>query len=161
MSRCRVCAGIKNKAQLFIPVREKLDFAMIESVSHITFVVRDVERMARLLCDIFDAEEVYDSTEKNFSISYEKFFVIGGTWIVVMEGEPMPECSYNHVAFKVSASEFDDYVSRIKRLGLEVRPGRNRTEGESRSIYFYDYDNHLFELHTGTLQERLLHYSKG
>ncbi len=116
--------------------------------------------MGEFLRTIFDAEEVYDSKEKNYSLSYEKFFIIGGTWIAVMEGEPLSERSYKHVAFKVSNSEFDEYVSRIKQLGLEVKPGRDRVEGESRSIYFYDYDNHLFELHTGTLQDRLLRYSQ-
>ena len=30
--------------------------------------------------------------------------------------------------------------------------------GEGRSLYFYDDDNHLFELHTGTLEERLQRY---
>jgi fosfomycin resistance protein FosX len=134
---------------------------MIESVSHITFIVKDVEKMAHFLSTIFDAEEVYDSAGKNFSISYEKFFIVGRTWIAIMEGEPLSERCYNHLAFKVSDSEFDEYVSRIKQLGLEVKPGRDRVEGESRSIYFYDYDNHLFELHTGTLQDRLLRYSKG
>jgi hypothetical protein len=29
------------------------------------------------------------------------------------------------------------------------------------SLYFYDDDNHLFELHTGTLAERLERYAKG
>ena len=77
-----------------------------------------------------------------------------------MEGEPLSERSYNHVAFKVSDSEFDKYVSRVRRLGLEVKHGRDRVDGDSRSIYFYDYDYHLFELHTGTLQNRLLKYSK-
>ncbi|MGD0819261.1 MAG: FosX/FosE/FosI family fosfomycin resistance hydrolase [Desulfomonilia bacterium] len=134
---------------------------MIESISHITFIVKDVERTGHFLRSIFDAEEVYDSAGKNFSISYEKFFIIGGAWIAVMQGEPLSERSYNHVAFKVSDSEFDEYVSRLKRLGIEVEPGRDRVSGEARSIYFYDYDNHLFELHTGTLHERLVHYSKG
>jgi fosfomycin resistance protein FosX len=86
--------------------------------------------------------------------------MVGDTWIAVMEGEPPSERSYNHIAFKVSDSEFDEYVSRIKQLGLEVKPGRNRVDGEFQSIYFYDYDNYLFELHTDTLQERLLQYSK-
>jgi catechol 2,3-dioxygenase-like lactoylglutathione lyase family enzyme len=115
--------------------------------------------MSHFLSTIFDAEEVYDSAGKNFSISDEKFFIIGGTWIAIMEGEPLSERSYNHLAFKVSDFEFDKYVSRVRQLGLEVKPGRERVEGESRSIYFYDYDNHLFELHTGTLQDRLLRYS--
>jgi catechol 2,3-dioxygenase-like lactoylglutathione lyase family enzyme len=77
-----------------------------------------------------------------------------------MEGEPLSERSYNHVAFKVSDSEFDKYVSRVRRLVLEVKHEHDRVDGDSRSIYFYDYDYHHFELRTGTLQNRLLKYSK-
>jgi hypothetical protein len=40
-----------------------------------------------------------------------------------------------------------------------MAPGRKRVEGEARSTYFYDYDNHLFELHTGTLRERIASYT--
>jgi catechol 2,3-dioxygenase-like lactoylglutathione lyase family enzyme len=133
---------------------------MIKSLSHITFIVKDLEKMGHFLSTIFDAEEVYNSAGKKISISAEKFFIVGDTWIAVMKGEPLLERSYNHVAFKVSDSEFDEYVSRVKQLGLKVKPGRDRVDGDSRSIYFYDYDNHLFELHTGTLQDRLLRYSK-
>jgi len=57
-----------------------------------------------------------------------------------MEGEPLQKRSYNHVAFKVSDSEFDEYVSRIKNLDLDIKPDRNRMSKEARSIYFYDYD---------------------
>jgi catechol 2,3-dioxygenase-like lactoylglutathione lyase family enzyme len=134
---------------------------MIEAISHITIVVRDVEKTAQFLRTVFDAKEVYDSTKKNFSISYEKYFIVGSVWIAVMEGAPLPERSYNHVAFKVPDSEFDKYVSRIKQLGVDIQSGRDRVSGEARSIYFYDYDNHLFELHTGTLDNRLQCYSKG
>lgn len=49
---------------------------------------------------------------------------------------------------------------RIETLGLTFREGRSRIEGEGRSLYFYDYDNHLFELHTGTLSERLKSYDE-
>jgi fosfomycin resistance protein FosX len=133
---------------------------MIETISHITIIVRDVEKMGHFLRTIFDAKEVYDSSEKNFSLSYEKFFIIGGIWMAVMEGESLPDRSYNHIAFKVDDSEFNEYVSRIMQLGVDIKPGRDRVNGEARSIYFYDYDNHLFELHTGTLDKRLVHYSK-
>lgn len=129
------------------------------SLNHITFIVGDVERTASLLRYIFDAEEVYDSRGKNYSVSYEKFFTIGNTWFAVMEGDPRPGHSYDHVAFGVPDSEFDEYVSRVKRMGLEIKPGRERVTGEGRSIYFYDYDNHLFELHAGTLEDRLAGYA--
>lgn len=133
---------------------------MIESLSHITIIVKDLEKMTHILKTVFDAQEIYDSLGKNFSLSDEKYFMIGETWIAVMKGEPLPERSYNHIAFKIPEAEFDTYVSRIKECGLEIRPERNRVGEESRSVYFYDDDNHLFELHTGTLQDRLLRYSK-
>ena len=50
------------------------------------------------------------------------------------------------------------YVRTIERLNAALP--RDRVEGEGRSIYFYDHDNHLFELHTGTLEMRLESYRK-
>ncbi|MEZ0471230.1 FosX/FosE/FosI family fosfomycin resistance thiol transferase [Luteimonas salinilitoris] len=93
----------------------------MEGISHITFVVRDLERMAVFLCEGLGAHEVYDSAGRNHSLSREKFFVLGGVWIAAMEGD-----------------------SRIR--------------GEGLSLYFHDFENHLFELHTGTLEQRLAAY---
>ncbi|NGO49614.1 FosX/FosE/FosI family fosfomycin resistance hydrolase [Allomesorhizobium camelthorni] len=134
---------------------------MIEGLSHVTFIVRDLDRMAAILTRVLGAEEVYSSGNDRFSLSREKFFLAGGVWIAAMEGEPLPSRSYNHVAFKISEADYEACVERIRSLGLEVRPPRPRVEGEGRSIYFYDDDNHLFELHTGTLAERLERYAKG
>ena len=134
---------------------------MIEGLSHITFIVRDLGRMTAILTGVFDAREVYSSGEETFSTAREKFFQVGDLWIAVMEGEPLPSRTYNHVAFKIKDSEFESYEARIKGLGLEIRRPRERVAGEGRSIYFYDNDNHLFELHTGTLAERLMRYAKG
>jgi len=75
-----------------------------------------------------------------------------------MEGEPPTERTYNHIAFKIQENEFDDYLKRINDMELEIKPERPRIAGEGRSIYFYDFGNHLFELHTGTLDERLTRY---
>jgi len=134
---------------------------VIEGLSHITFIVRDLGRMTAILTGVFDAREVYSSGEETFSTAREKFFQVGDLWIAVMEGEPLPSRTYNHVAFKIKDSEFESYEARIKGLGLEIRRPRERVAGEGRSIYFYDNDNHLFELHTGTLAERLMRYAKG
>ena len=134
----------------------------VKGLSHITFIVRDLDRMERLLTEVLGARKVYDSGgDATFSLSRERFFLIGEVWIAAMEGEPLPTRTYNHVAFKIADADYEDCLTRVRTLGLDVREGRPRVEGEGRSIYFYDHDNHLFELHTGTLQERLERYGQG
>lgn len=138
---------------------------MVQRLSHMTFIVRDLDRMEEILTKVFDARKVYDSGQETFSLSKERFFLIGDgeepTWVATMEGEPLPTRTYDHVAFKISDDEYEVYFQRIRGLGLEVREGRSRVPGEAQSIYFYDDDNHMFELHTGTLDERLRRYSEG
>lgn len=134
---------------------------MIEGLSHITLVTRDLDRMSAIVEQVLDGREVYSSGDDTFSLSREKFFTVGGHWIAVMEGESLPGRTYNHIAFKVAASELENYRARIEKLGLDFRESRPRVEGEGRSLYFYDHDNHLFELHTGTLEERLERYRRG
>ncbi|MGI2906362.1 FosX/FosE/FosI family fosfomycin resistance hydrolase [Tolypothrix sp. VBCCA 56010] len=131
---------------------------MIQGISHITFIVKDLEKMTKFLVSIFDAEEIYSSGEQTFSISKEKFFLINGLWIAIMEGDSLPEKTYNHVAFKITEEDYELYAARVRNLGVDVKEGRSRVEGEGRSLYFYDYDNHLFELHTVTLNQRLQRY---
>lgn len=133
---------------------------MIEGLSHITFIVSDLDKMEEMLTQVLDARKTYDSQEKTFSLSRERFFDIGGLWIAIMEGDPLPKKTYNHVAFKIPAEAYDNRLARIKKLGLEVLEGRSRVDGEGQSIYFYDYDNHMFELHCGTLEERLKRYAR-
>ena len=130
----------------------------MEGISHITFIVKDLEKASSFFKIIFDAKEVYSSGDKTFSISKEKFFLIDNQWIAIMEGEPLRDRTYNHIAFKIKDEEFTIYEERIKALGVDYKPPRARVKGEGQSLYFYDYDNHLFELHTGTLEERLKRY---
>ena len=132
----------------------------VEGISHITLLVKDLERSANLFVSVLGAEQVYSSDNQQFSISKEKFFIIGGTWLVLMEGSPLPERDYNHIAFKIPASEFDGFKIRLEAAGVECKEDRSRVQGEGTSLYFYDFDNHLFELHTGTLEERLKAYNQ-
>ena len=133
---------------------------MIEGLSHITFIVKDLERTARFLTNVFDAKEVYSSGDSTFSVSKEIFFLVGGLWFAIMEGDPLLEKTYNHVALKISEEDFDKYLDRVKSLGVDILNDRSRVGEEGRSLYFYDYDNHLFELHTGTLDQRLETYKR-
>lgn len=132
---------------------------MINAISHLTFIVEDLDKASIFFKKIFDAKEVYSSENKNFSLSSERFFLINDIWIAIMEGKKM-ERSYNHIAFKIEDNDYDMYLDRINKLGLEIKDPRPRIEGEGNSIYFYDFDNHLFELHTGSLSDRLASYKK-
>jgi fosfomycin resistance protein FosX len=131
----------------------------IRGLSHLTFIVRDLDRTSDLLCTGLGATEVYDSQDKQFSLSREKFFLLGGLWLAFMEGQPSPRC-YRHVAFSVNEEDLPGYETRLRALGVEVRPPRPRVDGEGASLYFYDFDDNLFELHTGTLEERLRRYAR-
>ncbi|HAB7562161.1 TPA_asm: FosX/FosE/FosI family fosfomycin resistance thiol transferase [Listeria monocytogenes] len=131
---------------------------MISGLSHITLIVKDLNKTTAFLQNIFNAEEIYSSGDKTFSLSKEKFFLIAGLWICIMEGDSLQERTYNHIAFQIQSEEVDEYTERIKALGVEMKPERPRVQGEGRSIYFYDFDNHLFELNAGTLEERLKRY---
>lgn len=133
---------------------------MIEGISHLTFIVKDLERASKFFTSIFDAQNIYTSGDNTFSLTREKFFMVNGLWICIMEGDSLSDRTYNHVAFKIRDDDFDMYESRVRALGVDIRPPRPRIKGEGRSLYFYDFDNHLFELHTGLLSERLTSYSR-
>ncbi len=133
---------------------------MIERISHITFVVKDLGKATKLYKDLFGAKEVYYSGDKTHSLSKERFFVIGDQWIAVMENKEIINRTYHHIAFKIKEEDLEIYLKKIEALELEMKTPRTRIKGEGYSIYFYDYDNNLFELHTGTLEERLRFYSK-
>lgn len=130
----------------------------VSGLSHLTFVVRDLDRTTRLFVEGLGAQEVYASGADSRSLSPEKFFLLGGIWIATMQGEPLPARSYRHVAFAVTAAELPGYRVRLEALGVEFGPSRPRIEGEGESLYFHDFDNHLFELHAGTLEARLQAY---
>jgi fosfomycin resistance protein FosX len=144
---------------------------MIRGLSHMTFIVQNLDRMEAILTTVLGARKVYDSGQETFSLSRERFFLIGEEpgdadapapiWVAIMEGESLPSRTYNHVAFKIAEADYATLLDRIRALGLEVREGRSRVAGEGWSIYFHDHDNHLFELHTGTLGERLQRYASG
>jgi catechol 2,3-dioxygenase-like lactoylglutathione lyase family enzyme len=125
--------------------------------------VSDLDAMERILVTVLGARKVYDSGETTFSLSEERFFLVGeeDLWIATMKGDALPSRTYNHIAFKIDESEIGTFRDRIAMLGLDLRESRPRVAGEGHSLYFHDHDNHLFELHTGTLSERLARYAQG
>ncbi|GAA1960789.1 FosX/FosE/FosI family fosfomycin resistance hydrolase [Agromyces allii] len=128
-----------------------------------TFIVRDLDRMERMLTTVLGAVRVYDSGSRTFSLSEERFFLVGegstATWVAIMLGDGGLPRSYNHVAFQVERADLPGLRATIAELGLDIRPPRSRVDGEGDSIYFHDDDGHLFELHAGSLRERLSAYA--
>ena len=132
-------------------------------LSHVTFIVSDLDRMEQLLAAVLGAVRVYESGSDTFSLSEERFFLIGegdtATWVAIMQGDAALPRTYDHVAFHVRREDLPALRETITGLGLDIRPPRSRVEGEGDSIYFHDHDGHLFELHAGSLRERLAVYS--
>lgn len=62
---------------------------MIDGLSHITFIVSDLDKMEVILMKVLDAKKIYDSGDRTYSLSKERFFNIGGIWVATMEGEPL------------------------------------------------------------------------
>lgn len=87
----------------------------IRGLSHITFVCKNIGKTSHMFQHIFDAEVVYSSEDKIFSISKEIFLNIAGMWIAVMEGEPVDK-TYNHVAFHVSDDDLPVIEEKFTRL---------------------------------------------
>lgn len=129
----------------------------VRRLSHITIMVKDLNRTARFLCEGLGAREVYDSHARNYSIAREKFFLLAGVWLAAMEG-PSTEPSYAHVAFEVDPADLPAFEARLRALEAPIKSSRPRVDGEGDSLYFYDYDNNLFELHAGSLEKRLALY---
>lgn len=93
---------------------------MVQGLSHMTFIVSNLDKMQEILTTVLDAKNIYGSGEKTFSLSKERFFDIGGIWVATMEGKRLADKTYNHVAFKIAPSDYDDRLERINALGLEV-----------------------------------------
>ncbi len=120
--------------------------------------------MEQILTRVLGAVRVYDSGADTFSLSEERFFLVGkdesATWIAIMRGDSGLDRTYNHVAFRVRPDDLEAMRIAIAELHLDSRPPRPRVDGEGASLYFYDDDNHLFELHAGTLRDRLAVYQQ-
>lgn len=60
---------------------------MVQGLSHITLIVENLDKTENMLREILDAKKIYDSGDKSFSLSAERFFDISGICVVIMQGE--------------------------------------------------------------------------
>lgn len=128
---------------------------MLKGINHLTFSVSDLDRSVSFYQKAFAAKPLLRGKKT-------AYFDLAGVWVALNEQREIPReeirQSYTHVAFTVDEADFSYHLQNLKNLGACILPGREREEGEKRSVYFTDPDGHLFEFHTGTLQERLDYY---
>lgn len=120
---------------------------MLDTISHIALVVKDSSRTATLFKDLFGAVVV---VRKDVDGHEETYVRLGRTWFVLAQAEVVRPRSGDHIAFSVSKSTLLETAEKLKRMNMEFFLARSDT-----ALYFFDYDNHIFELDTTDLDREL------
>jgi hypothetical protein len=120
---------------------------MLDAIGHIALIVKDSSRTARLFSDLFAAPIV---ERKDVDGHDETFVKLGRTWFVLVQADAARPRGGDHVAFWVSKSTRLETAEKLKRMNMEFFLARADT-----APYFFDYDNHVFELDTTDLEREL------
>lgn len=120
---------------------------MFNSISHVALVVADPARTALLFENLFAAKTVRRVDADGHD---ETFFNLGNTWFVLVKGAGQRERTGDHLAFQVTKAELLATAEKLKAMHAEFILARSDS-----SLYFFDYDNHVFELDTTDLSNEL------
>lgn len=113
---------------------------MLDAISHIALVVTDPARTAALFEQLFAARIVRRVDAEGHD---ETFVDLGGTWFLLAQAAVERTRSGDHIAFRVTQETLRATAEKLKAMDLEFILARSDT-----SLYFFDYDNHVFELDT-------------
>jgi len=120
---------------------------MLESISHIALVVKDPARTAALFQDLFSARAVERKDDEGH---LETLVRLGGIWIVLV-GAPVERArTGDHIAFHATPEILEATAAKLQALGREFIRARSNS-----ALYFFDYDDHVFELDTEDIDKEL------
>jgi fosfomycin resistance protein FosX len=111
---------------------------MLESISHIALIVRDPARTAALFRELFNARAVEREDDEGH---LETFVRLGGTWIVLVAAPVQRGRTGDHIAFRATPEILEATAAKLQAMGREFIRARS-----NRALYFFDYDDHVFEL---------------
>jgi catechol 2,3-dioxygenase-like lactoylglutathione lyase family enzyme len=120
---------------------------MLESISHIALVVRDPARTATLFHDLFGARAVERKDEEGH---LETFVKVAGTWIVLVGAPVQRARTGDHIAFHATPEILEATIAKLETMGREFIRARS-----NKALYFFDYDDHVFELDTEDIDREL------
>jgi catechol 2,3-dioxygenase-like lactoylglutathione lyase family enzyme len=120
---------------------------MLGPIAHVALIVRDAARTAGLLTDLFDAPAVRRTDAEGHD---ETFVRLGVTWFALISADVRRERTGDHIAFRVARESIPRLADKLKSRGCEFILSESGT-----SLYFFDFDNHVFEL-DGSDQEQEL-----
>jgi metallothiol transferase len=126
----------------------------IQGINHLCFSVSNLERAITFYEQALGAR----IQVKGRKLAY---FELAGLWVALNQEDVVrnyTERTYTHIAFTVKEEEFEESVQHLRAAGADILPGRPRDPRDAASVYFTDPDGHLFELHTGTMKQRLDYY---
>lgn len=118
---------------------------MINGLNHITLAVSDLERSLHFYTQALGltGHAKWDSGA---------YLSTGDLWLCLSCDNPCPKDDYTHIAFDVSAEDFDACCARLEAFNA---PQWKVNKSEGRSMYILDPDGHKLEVHEGNLQSRL------
>ena len=120
---------------------------MLNSISHIALVVADPVRTALLFETLFAIKTVRRVDADGHD---ETFVNLGNTWFLLAKATVERQRTGDHIAFHVTKADLLATAERLKAMNLEFILARSDT-----SLYFFDYDNHVFELDTADVASEL------
>lgn len=111
---------------------------MLESISHIALVVKDPAKTAALFHDLFSARVIERKDEEGH---LETFLRLGGTSIVLV-GAPVERArTGDHIAFRATPQTLEATAAKLQAMARDFIRARS-----NKALYFFDYDDHVFEL---------------
>jgi|SRR5882672_1513899 len=120
---------------------------MLGAIAHIALTVRDPTRTAGFLRELFDVPPLRRADAEGHD---ETFVRLGVTWFALVAADVKRERTGDHVAFRVARETIPSIAGKLKSKGYEFILSESGT-----SLYFFDFDNHLFELVSSDQEQEL------